>query len=365
MRSTVTSAAVVLGVVAALPIACRPSESKSAPPADAATLEARIDALKPGDTLKLDNTTYQHSGVIKVRAAGVHIDGNGATLQATNDATSSVQILADDVQLSNITLTAPPNGPRMTGLDQHKLVVAGNHDSISGITITGSAAAGIFVNGAQHFSIKDVRVSRTRADGVHMTAAAGNGVLDNIRTEETGDDGVAVVSYSGDAAPCHDIAETNVTVAGTTWGRGISVVGGSGVTVRGFTVSNTSAAGLYVATEGSPYFTRSVDHVDVGGGSITAANREPTVVHGAILVAAGNPGTSVQGVNISDVSIAATAPTAERNVALVDDAGTVKNVVFRSIRIDTASLPALSGDTSPDSVSAMDWTVGGAPTTVN
>ncbi len=365
MRSTVTSAAVVLGVVAALTIACQPSESKSAPPANGtATLQARIDALKPGDTLELDDTTYPHSGVIKVRTAGVHIDGNGATLQATNDATSSVQILADDVQLSNITLTAPLDGPRMTGLDQQKLVLAGNRDSISGITVTGSAAAGIFVNGAQHFSIKDVRVSRTRADGVNMTAAAANGVLDNIRTDQTGDDGVSVVSYH-DGAPCHDIAETNITVAGTQWGRGISVVGGSGVTVRGFTVSNTGAAGLYVATEGSPYFTQSVDHVDMSGGSITAANQDPTVVHGAILVTAGNPGTSVQGVNISDVSIAATAPAAERNVAVVDDAGTVKNIILRSIRIDTASLPALSGDTSPDSVSAMDWTVGGAPTTVN
>jgi hypothetical protein len=103
----------------------------------------------------------------------------------------------------------------------------------------------------------------------------------------------------------------------------------------------------------------------MSGGSITAANQDPTVVHGAILVTAGNPGTSVQGVNISDVSIAATAPTAERNVAVVDDAGTVKNIILRFIRIDTASLPALSGDTSPDSVSAMDWTVGGAPSTVN
>jgi hypothetical protein len=364
MRSTITAAAVVLSVVGALTIACQPSESKSAPPTDAATLQARIDALKPGDTLKLDNTTYPHSGVIKVHTAGVHIDGNGATLQATEDATSSVQILADDVQLTNITLTAPPDGPRMTGLDQHKLVLAGNRDSVSGITINGSAAAGIFVNGAQNFSIKDVHVSKTRADGVHMTAAAANGVLDNIRTDQTGDDGVAVVSY-GNAAPCHDITETNITVAGTRWGRGISVVGGTGVTVRGFTVSNTSAAGLYVATEGSPYFTRSVDRVEAAGGSITAANQDPTVVNGAILVTAGNPGTTVQGVNISNVNIAATTPTAERNVAVVDDAGTVKNIVLRSIRIDSASLPALSGDTSPPSVSALDWTVAGAPTTVN
>jgi hypothetical protein len=63
--------------------------SASAAPGDStAALQAKFDALSPGGTL---------SGVIVIRVPNVQINGNGATLQATNDATSSVQIKAEGV----------------------------------------------------------------------------------------------------------------------------------------------------------------------------------------------------------------------------------------------------------------------------
>ena len=88
-------------------------------------LQARLDALEPGGYLKLSPQVYEHHGVLKVRVRGVHIDGNGATLQSTNDETSAFEISADDVQLTNITLAAPTEGTRFNGLDQHKLVLSG------------------------------------------------------------------------------------------------------------------------------------------------------------------------------------------------------------------------------------------------
>jgi hypothetical protein len=355
-----------LSIVMALVVACQQSESRSDPLADStSTLQAQFDALKPGGSLKLDPEVLLHSGVLKIRVPGVHIDGNGATLQATSDATSAVEVLADGVELTNIRLTAPRDGPRMMAVEQHKLVIAGNNATVSHVTIVGSAGAGIFVNGAQNFGIHHVTIDGTRADGLHMTNGAGNGVVDDVRTDQTGDDAVAVVSYKADGSRCHDIAVTNVTVGSTRWGRGITVVGGTNVTMRDFKIANTSAAAVYVATEGDPYYTQSVDHVSISDGSITNANQNPTVVHGAILVAAENAGTAIHDVSISNVSIAATTPTAERNVAVIADGASVSGVTFQGIAVDNTNLPPFFSNVPSASYVVSNWTVGGAPITVS
>lgn len=357
--------AVAVGLaMAAMAIGCQSTQSKGDPPTDdTASLQARLDAMRPGDSLTLDPKLYSHSGVLLLRVPRVQIDGNGATLQATNDATSAVRIAADGVQLSNIRLTAPPQGPRMTGLNQHKLVIDGKGDTVSHLQIDGSAAAGIFVNGAQNFTIRDVDVSNTRADGVHMTQGAGPGVVDGVHASQTGDDAVAVVSYR-DAKPTHDITIDNVDVASTRWGRGISVVGGTNVNVSNFKVASTNAAALYVATEGSPYNTLPVSNVTIKDGSIRQANQNPDVVHGAILVTATN-GADIRDVTISNVEISATSSTAGRDVAVIADGGSVAGVSIDRIHLDDDALTPFVGDASPGSYRLDGWTVKGAPVSVS
>jgi hypothetical protein len=355
-----------LSITMAFVVSCRQSESRSEPiPDSAATLQAQFDALKPGDSLKLQPEVFTHSDILQIRVPGVHIDGNGATLQATSDRTSAVWVLADGVELTNIRLTDPNEGPRMANMGQHKLVIRGNNVTVSHVAIVGSAAAGIFVYGAQNFAIHDVSIDGTRADGIHMTNGAGNGVVDGVRTNGTGDDGVAVVSYKADKARCHDIVVQNVNVGSTTWGRGMTVVGGTNVTMRNFTIANTNAAGIYIATEGAPYYTESVDHVSFSNGSITNANQNPKVVHGAILVSAVNPDTAVNDVSISNITIAGTPPTAQRDVAVYARGGSVSGVTLDSIKLDNANLPLFISNVPATNYTVSNWTAGGAPITVN
>jgi hypothetical protein len=353
-------------VFAGMVAACQQSESRSDPvPDSASSLQAQLDGLKPGDSLQLKSEVYTHGDVLKIRVPGVHVDGNGATLQATSDATSAVQVLADGVELSNIRLTAPRNGPRMAGLDQHKLLIKGNNVTVSHLTIDGSAAAGIFVDGAQNFGIHDVSIDGTRADGIHMTNGAGNGVVDHVRTNQTGDDAVAVVSYGADTSRCHDISVNDVSVGSTRWGRGMTVVGGTNVTMRDFKIANTSAAGIYVATEGHPYFTQSVDHVSISNGSITNADQNPTIVQGAVLVVADAANTSINDVSIANIAIVGTAPTAEKNVAVTASAGSVSGVTLSGIALDSANLPPFFSNVPTSSYAISNWTTGGQPTTVS
>lgn len=358
--------ALVISVLTTSMVACGSAPSGGETTTDStASLQGMFNALRPGDTLTLEPRVYEHSGVLTLDVPDVRIDGNGATLHATYDDTSAVQIRANGVSLNNIRLTAPLDGPRYMAPDEHKLVIGADDVEVSGVNIDGSAGAGIFVDGAQNFVIRDVEVFGTRADGLHMTNGAGNGVVDDVRTDATGDDGVAVVSYGSDAASCHNITVTNVHVGSTRWGRGMTVVGGTNITMRGFSIADTDSAGLYVATEGDPYFTRTVQNVTISDGTVARANRNPNIVQGAVLVAVENPGTAVRNVTIADVSIAATPPSAQRNVAIYTPTGDLSGVRLDQISIDNSTVPAFFSNADARSFALTGWTAGGDPIAVN
>ena len=142
---------IAVGLVAVVAVGLLASSVCNGAPAtdSAASLQAQLDAVPPGGSLTLEPRTYTHADVIKLRVPGVSIDGNGATLEATNDATSAVQITADGVQLANVTLKAPSGGKRWSSLDQPSSRSQAVDDSVSQVTIVGSAASGIAVDGAR------------------------------------------------------------------------------------------------------------------------------------------------------------------------------------------------------------------------
>lgn len=357
-----TNLTLAAALCCALTIATSGCQSSSGAPLQdtTASLQAQIDSLQPGGTLTLESQNYAHNGVILVRVPDITIEGNGATLTATNDETSAIMITADRVRVNNLNLNAATEGRRWSGINQQKIVVNGRQDQLANVTVNGSAAAGVFLDGARDFELKNITVNGTRADGVHVTGGSANGRIDNVRASRTSDDGVAVVSY-GNQPPCQHIEITNANVTNTRWGRGISVVGGRDVDVRNFSVANTSAAGVYVATEGAPYFTDSVESVNVQDGSIAGANNDPKVVQGSVLVYAGNPGKSVQNVKLSNVAISATAPGAERNVGIVSDGGSVSAISLNDIHISNSALPPVFADAPGGSYSTTGLTVDGHP----
>jgi hypothetical protein len=363
-------AVIAAGAVAMLLVGCQAKSAADQGPHgdDTAYLQAQFDALKPGDTLKLDPRVYHHSQVLTIRTPNVTIDGNGAILTATNDATSAVDVLGDDTTITNVTFTAPTQGKRWMGEQQHKLVVKGQRAAISNVTVVGSAGAGIYLSGAEHFVIHDVSIRGTRADGLHMTGGSAYGDVENIKTDQTGDDGVSVVSYNHDPAPCHDITEKNIAV-GSSRARGITVVGGNNVDISHFSVANTSAAGLYVASEGDPYFTQSVDHVTMSDGSVTGANWDPSIELGAIAVYAGNVGQHVRDVSISNITVTATSPAVNRNVAIIDDmsppADELRNISLSDIRLVNTRVAPFFTNAPDGSYTLTNWMLDGKPLEVS
>ncbi|QPG72015.1 right-handed parallel beta-helix repeat-containing protein [Mycolicibacterium mucogenicum] len=327
---------------------------------DTAALQAQFDALQPGATLTLEPRAYHHRGILTVRTPNVTINGNGATLTATNDETSAVDILGDGITITDVTLAAPSDGKRWMGEQQHKLVVKGQRATVSNVRVQGSAGAGIYFSGATHFVARDITITGTRADGLHMTGGSAFGQVENIKTDQTGDDGVAVVSYDHDPTPCHDITERNITVGSTRWGRGITVVGGNNVDISHFSVAHTSSAGIYVANEGNPFFTRSVERVAISDGTVTAANWDKDIEQGAILVYSGNQGRFVHDVTMSNVTVTATSTTVNRNVAIVDETNggdrAMHGIYLSNINLTATTVAPFYTNAPVGSYTVANWT---------
>ena len=307
---------------------------------DTKAISTALAALAAGEALHFPAGTYCHSAVLKVTTERVSLTGGG-TLLATDEAQSAVQIEAAGVTVNGLTFGVASTTKRWSTPDQHKLFL-GEHDGIvvNDVTITGSAAAGLFCLGTSNFVLQNVHVSDTRADGIHMTDGAHQGSVRSPLITRSGDDGVAVVSYLDDADLCHDITITAPTVRTTTGGRGLSVVGGHNIVYSDISVDSSYAAGVYIACEGGSSVTHNCSAVSVSGGTVTDANTNAGIDHGAVLVYSGRSDGGVSDVTVSGLTVTGTRAGASRQIGVIADNGNpVSAIRFQDLRLAANPTP--------------------------
>jgi hypothetical protein len=330
---------------------------------DTRAVQRALDALAPGDTLVLPRgRSFVHSDVLTVRRPDVRVTGGGS-LVATDEARSAVVLDADRVTLDDLTLRMRGTSRRWTGIEQHKLCLCGHRGiTVRRVTIDGAAAAGVYVGtGASHFVLDAVHVNGTRADGIHVTGGAHDGLVRRPVVSRTGDDGVAVVSYRGDGVPVRRVRIERPVVRANSWGRGISVVGGEDITITGGLVESSSAAGLYIASEGAPYNTFAPRHVRVRGLVVDGANTNRKVDHGAVLVYAGVKRRPPTDVVVSALVIRRTREGVSRVVGVVEAPGArVTGVVMSDVRISGPGTPFGESHRGHTCCTRVRWTVNGA-----
>ena len=330
---------------------------------DTQALQRSLDSLAPGMVLQLSaGRTYRHTDVLVIRVAGSHVTGPGVLL-ATSEERSAVWIAADDVLVDGgLVLRMGATTRRWDAWEQMKVRLLGHRGIVlRNVVVDGAAAAGVYVGGASQFLLEDVTVRNTRADGIHMTGGAHDGTVLRPRVSGTGDDGVAVVSYRGDGAVSHHITVQSPTVLGTTWGRGLTVVGGEDITYRDVLVRGSNGAGVYIANEGAPYYTYGTRRVTVSGGRIESANTNAGVDHGAVLLYSAQAGAAVADTVVDGLAVAGTRATASWHVGVVVDAGAVTNAALSRLAV-TGSGPRPFSSNAPTTAAVLTgWTVEGAP----
>lgn len=328
---------------------------------DSAALQRFFDAGTANNELMLPRgMVYAHSNVLQVRNAGELLVGPGMLL-ATAEATSGVWLMANNITVDDVAFKVARTTKRWVAFEQMEVRLGGYSGiTLQDVSVDGSAAAGIYVGDASHFTLDHVTVANTRADGIHMTGGSSYGTVISPTTVNTGDDGIAVVSYTQDGAPCHDITVTDARVMGTSWGRGMSVVGGHHITYRNVYIRSSDAAALYIAAEGAPYYTAAPTDVTVRNALIVDANQDQSVDQGAILVNSGENSVVPSNVTIDNVQITDTRATAARNVGVVSLDEQPHGIVFDDFTIKGGPTSAYQGTASPASYSIHHWVVNGA-----
>ena len=288
---------------------------------DTIALQKAFDSLASGQTLHIPTgKVFRHTAVLTIRKAGISLVGGGVLL-ATNEAASAVAIKANNVTIDGPTFRIGNTTQRWVAYEQMKLrvgAVAGT--TIRNVTIDGSAAAGLYVGGASGFTIQDVVIKNTRADGLHMTEASHDGQVVRPFVKNPGDDGVAVVSYLNDGAPCQNIEVVDPRLDGQKWGRAFSVVGGKNITYRNVYADGSAGAALYISAE-QEFNTFGVSNVLVDGGTLLNSNQQaassasarpspdkPRIVHGAVMLYNSQASQTISDVTVRNLTIKDTDP---------------------------------------------------------
>ena len=247
---------------------------------------------------------YTTSGVLDI-PAGADLVFADATIIPTNPALSSLRLRGAGTKLTFAgTCRIGAVGARNSRLGNAEAAgleferASGFTITADALTIEGVAQVGIFSYRGSHDGVVAGKITaiNTGADSFHVTDGSYN--LDfraTLLSVGSGDDGFAVVSYLSNGVRVRNVHWHDVTVRNQRWGRGISVVGGEGVTVDHGDVDGSAGAGVYIAAE-PQYNTFGVDGVTM---NVRVRNPNTQRIHDANVVVY----SAQQGQTITNVSL--------------------------------------------------------------
>ena len=273
---------------------------------DGPAIQKAVDSLAPGGVLLFPEGTYSHSDVIRVRRDGVVLVGRQAVLLASNLNRAAIIVEASGTVLRDLVIRSVATDRRGERAEHAGMLITGPRVTAINNVVDGFIGAGIFVNGARDFSLACNRVSNTKADGIHITSSAANGRVIGNSVYNSEDDGIGVVAYGLRERASGILVEGN-RVEHIPWGRGISVVGATGITIRrNVVLTIAAAAGILVAREAA-YGTPGPSDVVIEANEISDIQRSLAPLgnghrtgHGAIDI---NSDSSEPSLSVRDVII--------------------------------------------------------------
>lgn len=375
------------GIVPSVPAVPRSPKAVLHPagPDDTGAIQRALDTLVSGDWLIFSPGTYEIRKHIVVHTDGVTLYGLGATIHAGNSVDGAILIQSDSVSIYNLKLDQDSTTRQSTPWSGGISVFddrGGGRRQVRGVTIqnnvvSNSAGAGIFLYKADHFTVANNTVIRSWADGIHMTSGSTHGRIIKNTVSQSGDDMIAVVSYAGARAPVTaavrysqwaalaDALDRDIYIYGNRvsdqyWGRGISVVGGSDVTIEDNYVSRVpGGAGVYIARE-TAYMTFGDHNILVRNNKITQIQTASASYDPANKNALPNGTGAIEAA--SELASDERSDSTYRSAFSISDVAIIDNVVdsarFAGIRVGSGEIGS-SMAKGPDGVSVpVTWAPG-------
>ena len=223
-----------------------------------------------------------------IRLDGVKLVGAGdaSVLYALNPLREAIFLFGSGAEVSLLKLSGRKASARQAAWEATRITLFGaTNFVIDKVTIDGSAAAGIqTAQSANNGRITNNTIKDTLADSIHMTDKASYITLENNHIANSGDDGIAVVSYRSNGGLVHHITARNNVIVNNKWGRHMSVVGGGQVVYENNDLENNLGGGacLYIAQEAS-YSTYGAHDVAARYNTLKSCGGS-TTGHGAVMV---------------------------------------------------------------------------------
>lgn len=216
--------------------------------------DAIADAFLAGHkTVYVGPGRWEHSGVIHVD--GVKLVGAGLTsiVYGTDYVNTSLWIEGDGAEISSLKITGAQSPTRLAALPATRIAVMGGATNwrINNNYIEHAPAASIHVReDSGDGEITYNTIVDSLADSIHMTDGAHDILVEGNYIENSGDDGIACVSYTTDTNTVNNITARYNVVKNNVWGRNMSVDGGDTILYEyNWLDGNSQFAGLILLSE--------------------------------------------------------------------------------------------------------------------
>jgi hypothetical protein len=217
---------------------------------------------------------------------GVRLQGSGdaSILYALNPERAAITLTGSGSEVRSVRMSGKAS-KRSSKRESSRIVALGASNwVIDSVLIDNAAGAGVHVTkGANHGVVSNNRIIGTLADAIHITGQSSYIQVIGNTVQDSGDDGVAVVSYQGDGGITHHVTARNNTITDNRGGRSMSVVGGSDIVYEeNRMTNNVNAACLYLSQENS-YKTYGVSNVLAQFNTLTNCGNKPKG-HAAVML---------------------------------------------------------------------------------
>jgi hypothetical protein len=198
---------------------------------------------------------YAYSNILTVSAVAIVGQGPTSILRATDWTNRGIWLKGSSAGAKNLKLLTNGVVDRQGGAWYAGIEALGAVNFICEniyIKPTGATGFGI-VDSSGPGTITRCTISGTLADSIHMTNEAHHITVTLNKIRNSGDDGIACVSYRSDGGNVKNIeAAYNWIADNANWGRGMSVIGGNDINYHNNLIENVQPyAGILIAQEAS------------------------------------------------------------------------------------------------------------------
>lgn len=244
---------------------------------DLAAIRQAVAAAKAaGKKVWVPAGTFAYGDVVTLDGVVLVGEGERSVLRSTNPQRQAIQLAGSGSGLSDVKLTSVPVPARLSSSVSARVHVTpeASDFTVKDTVIEGGSSAGIIVYGTNG-SISGNTVRDTLADGIHITGGSGNIRVERNIVRDTGDDMIAVVSYEKNGTWVKNVKISRNDVSGG-HARGITVSGGTDISLERNRIADTGGAGVFIASEGS-YRTYEVRNLKVSRNEILRDSRNASI----------------------------------------------------------------------------------------